>query len=96
MREVKPYFTDSTGTIQIFHGDCRSLLPEIKADVVVTDPPYGMAYVSNRSRFGPSAAITGDESTDLRDDLRALGNAVVPAQAARAFSLLAARAVGVG
>jgi len=37
---VKPYFTDSTGTITIFHGDCRELLPSLKADVVVTDPPY--------------------------------------------------------
>ena len=39
---MKPYFTDSTGTITIFHGDCRELLPSLKADVVVTDPPYGM------------------------------------------------------
>ena len=42
MQQVKPYFTDSTGTITIFHGDCRELLPSLKADVVVTDPPYGI------------------------------------------------------
>jgi len=40
---VKPYFTDSTGTITIYHGDCREILPSIKADVVVTDPPYGLS-----------------------------------------------------
>jgi site-specific DNA-methyltransferase (adenine-specific) len=37
---MKPYFTDSTGTIVIYHGDCREILPTIKADVVVTSPPY--------------------------------------------------------
>ena len=41
---MKPYFTDSTGTIQIFHGDCREILPLVKADVVVTDPPYGVEF----------------------------------------------------
>ncbi len=41
---MKPYFTDSTGTIQIFHGDCREILPLVRADVVVTDPPYGVGY----------------------------------------------------
>lgn len=69
---MKPYYTDSTGNIVIYHGDCREILPSIKADVVVTDPPYGMAYVSNRSRFGPSAAIAGDGSTGVRDEMLAL------------------------
>ena len=41
---MKPYFTDSTGTIQIFLGDCREILPSLKADVVVTDPPYGVGF----------------------------------------------------
>ena len=47
MRQVKPYFTDSTGTIQIFLGDCREILPSLKADVVVTDPPYGVGFRGN-------------------------------------------------
>ena len=37
---MKPYY-DHAG-ITIYHGDCREILPEIKADVVVTDPPYGI------------------------------------------------------
>jgi hypothetical protein len=28
--------------ITIYHGDCREILPSIHADVVVTDPPYGL------------------------------------------------------
>ena len=53
---MKPYFTDSTGTIQIFLGDCREILPSIKADVVVTDPPYGIgadeAAAKNHGKWG--------------------------------------------
>lgn len=36
-----PYFDD--GTVTLYMGDCREVLPElsIRADCVVTDPPYG-------------------------------------------------------
>ena len=36
----KPYY--SRDGITIYHGDCREILPHLKADVVVTDPPYGV------------------------------------------------------
>lgn len=28
--------------ITIYHGDCREILPNLKADLVCTDPPYGI------------------------------------------------------
>jgi DNA modification methylase len=37
---VKPYYEHAG--ITIYHGDCRELLPMLQADLVVTDPPYGM------------------------------------------------------
>lgn len=37
---MKPYY-DFDG-IQIFLGDCREILPTLKADAVITDPPYGV------------------------------------------------------
>ena len=37
---MKPYYQDEW--VQIFHGDCREILPqlEVKVDLVLTDPPY--------------------------------------------------------
>jgi DNA modification methylase len=37
---MKPYYEHAG--ITIYHGDCREVLPHLKADAVVTDPPYGM------------------------------------------------------
>ena len=38
---MKPYFEEDG--IQIFHGDCREVLPSLEpVDLVLTDPPYGI------------------------------------------------------
>jgi DNA modification methylase len=37
---VKPYY--ERDGITIYHGDCREILPHVDADVIVTDPPYGI------------------------------------------------------
>ena len=46
-----PYY--SHAGITIYHGDCRDILPHVTADVVVTDPPYGMGWDGRISR-GPN------------------------------------------
>lgn len=64
-----PYFQDESCTI--YHGDCRELLPLIHAEVVVTDPPYGIGWSRgvNASRNSKShAGIANDEDTSARDD----------------------------
>lgn len=41
-----PYYEEPG--IVIFNGDCREILPLLpKVDLVLTDPPYGMSFVSN-------------------------------------------------
>lgn len=55
------------GQIALFHGDCLDLTGWANADVLITDPPYGMAYVSNFAKQGTSAPIIGDRDTAVRD-----------------------------
>lgn len=40
---ITPYYDDGNG-IQIYCGDCREILPQldVKVDLVLTDPPYGL------------------------------------------------------
>lgn len=40
---MKPYYSDDAVTI--YHADCRELLPELSADLVLTDPPYPTAHL---------------------------------------------------
>lgn len=63
----KPYYQDDA--VAIFHGDCREIAPHIAADVIVTDPPYGISYSSGWSKEtrAHSASIAGDSTTELRD-----------------------------
>lgn len=60
---MKPYYQDDLVTI--YHGDCREWMP--KADVIVTDPPYGIGWDTGdhrgsvrASRGHTFAPIVGD------------------------------------
>jgi len=46
---VTPYYEHAG--ITIFCADCREILPYVKADVVVTDPPWGTNTACNARRF---------------------------------------------
>lgn len=55
----KPYYDE--GGITIYHGDCREILPHLpKVDLVLTDPPYGMSFVSNHRHVKHSAIVNDD------------------------------------
>ena len=41
------YYEDDN--VKLYHGDCRDILPDLPpADLIVTDPPYGVEFRSNR------------------------------------------------
>ena len=45
-RVTEPYYHDEKAGITIYHGDCRDVLPTLApVDLVLTDPPYGIASV---------------------------------------------------
>jgi DNA modification methylase len=75
---VSLYYEDDF--VQLHHGDCREVDEWLAADVLVTDPPYGMAFKQGRQVNGQSSAwtsrwtgveIAGDETTEARDQILA-------------------------
>ncbi len=47
---MKPYYADDLVTL--YHGYCRDVLLSVDADVVVSDPPYGINHTSGGSTKG--------------------------------------------
>lgn len=66
-----PYYEDDLATL--YNGDCREVAEWLTADVLVTDPPYGVAFrprVTVGGRYGErsTAKVAGDETTSVRDE----------------------------
>ena len=66
----EPYYEH--GGVTIYHGDCRDILPDLTADVVLTDLPYAIGV-----DYGPNV-------TDDTDNLNALIADVLPLMRAAA------------
>jgi site-specific DNA-methyltransferase (adenine-specific) len=78
-----PYYEDETVTL--YHGDCREILPKLDpVDLVLTDPPYGINYISNHNTGRGTKPITNDGA---RLSI-ALQRTVIPLIAARAHHVL--------
>ena len=59
---MKAYYQDKWVTI--YHGDCREILPQldVKVDLVLTDPPYGLNYNNGDLANMWESAFGGDIS----------------------------------
>jgi site-specific DNA-methyltransferase (adenine-specific) len=57
----KPYWASEDGRIVLYHGDCRDILPSLQADVIITDPDYGVGidFGKRRQRGQAPHALAG-------------------------------------
>lgn len=63
---MEPYYQDDAVTL--YHGDCREIADWLAADVLVTDPPYGIAWTRGRYNGAEQhAGIAHDTTTGTRD-----------------------------
>ena len=68
---MKPYYEDETVTL--YHGDCLQVTDWLAADVLVTDPPYGIDWRGTKYNTGePRQPIANDRTTEARDAALAL------------------------
>jgi len=48
-----------SGGVALYRGDCLDILSHIKADAVISDPPYGMGWNTDSTRFSGGSVTRG-------------------------------------
>src|SRR5579859_736817 len=76
-RLAVPYY--SHGDVQIFHADCRDVLPQLSGvNAVVTDPPYGVGFEGKRTKAGGGRRAELGYNSDFEDTREYVVTVVVP------------------
>ena len=63
---MQPYYEDDAVTI--YHGDCRLVADWLKADVLVTDPPYGIRLKTNYAQRKREALASCNDYPPIAGD----------------------------
>jgi site-specific DNA-methyltransferase (adenine-specific) len=71
----RPYYKTELGTL--YHGDCLEIMPHLgPVDLVLTDPPYGVAHCTGGDKGTYQKAVYGTTRFDDTEEYRK--NVVVP------------------
>ena len=56
-------------SIELIHGDCIEALKKLPAesiDLILTDPPYGISYISNMREVSEKFDMLQNDDNDIR------------------------------
>lgn len=63
---LKPYYSENG--ITIYHGDCREIIPQLDAKIIVSDPPYGIGYRHGKCHGAQATKFYNETSSVHGDD----------------------------
>jgi len=64
----KPYYYDPEYEISIYCGDCLEIMPHLRFDIIITDPPYGINHSTNYYSRGRSNLTTCNDYMPIYND----------------------------
>ena len=70
---MEPYY-EADG-ITLYHGDCLEVTEWLAADVLVTDPPYGISWAPKKGGYKGAGSqtladpVANDANTNVRDEV---------------------------
>ena len=85
---AEPYWSDDQVTLYL--GDCREVTEWLSADVLVTDPPYGIGYKAMPTGWGPRRGRPSDLHRAIaHDDSFAVGATAIAMWGSRPMAVFA-------